>query len=278
MEINLGDEKIVELKTAFALEELQDKAMAKRVEAFGQMARLIQRPKPEDIEITTVQKRLEPFWYAAATARYAYERRHTYQVNVRSEVKSVAIYDQPHPVSPDRVGTFALEGVESCVEEFRQELILDAIRGNEAKMDKYLNLPQATVPSLADLEKNGTIVVAPEIRGSFVVRKLIPLLMRTFQADRILEEKISVDLVSLYYRPVFAVEYLWKGKDKKQVLEFDGITGEAKAESGQLKSRVVRVLENDTLFDIGADVVGTVLPGVNVAVKVGRFAARQALK
>ncbi len=36
--------------------------------------------------------------------------------------------------------------------------------------------------------------------------------------------------------------------------------------------------ENDVLFDIGADAVGTVLPGVNVAIKLGRLAARKVVK
>ncbi len=278
MEINLGVEQIVELQTAFSLEELQEKAALKRESAFGQMAKLIQRPKPEDIEVGTVQKRLEPFWYAAATARYAYERRRPYQVSVGQEVQSVELYGHAHPVSADRGRAFSFEGTESCVEEFRQELTLDAIRGNETKMDKYLGLPKVTIDNIGDLEKTGAVVVAPEIRGSFVVRKLVALLMKTFQADRVLEERIDVEQISLFYRPLFAVEYLWKARNKRQVLEFDGLTGESKPETGELKSRVVRVLENDTLFDIGADVVGTVLPGVNVAVKVGRFAARQALK
>jgi len=84
--------------------------------------------------------------------------------------------------------------------------------------------------------------------------------------------------VTLYYHPIFAIEYLWKVKDKKQVVEFDGLTGEIKAESGEIKKKVVGVLENDALFDIGADAVGTVFPGVNVAIKLGRLAARKTIK
>ena len=38
------------------------------------------------------------------------------------------------------------------------------------------------------------------------------------------------------------------------------------------------VLENDDLFDIGADAVGTFVPGANIVIKLGRLAARKALK
>jgi hypothetical protein len=102
--------------------------------------------------------------------------------------------------------------------------------------------------------------------------------MRTFQADRIDEERIDVEDVVLYYRPVYAVEYAWPAKQKRQVLEFDGVTGEAKAEPGKIVQRVAQVLENDTLFDIGADTVGTIVPGANIAVKLGRLAARKAIR
>ncbi len=278
MDINLGTEQIVELSAVFSPAQIQEKALAKRVDAFGQMAKLIQRPKPEDIEITTTQKRLEPFWYASATARYVYDRRATFRVPVSSEVQSVKLGDAEYAVGGDKNRTFALPGLEHCVEEMRQELLLDAATGKEVKLEKYLTFPKSIVPNIAALEQGGTLVTAPEVRGSFVVRKLVTLLMKTFQADQIHEEKIDVAEVTLYFRPIFAIEYLWKAKDKKQVVEFDGLTGELKAESGEIKKKMVSVLENDALFDIGADAVGTVFPGVNVAIKLGRLAARKTIR
>ena len=278
MDINLGAEQIVELQTAFTPEQIQEKALAKRVDAFGQMAKFIQRPKPEDIEISTTQKRLEPFWYATALSRYVYDRRATYRVPVSPEVESVRVEESEYVVSGDKNRTFPLNGMEHCVEEARQEIALDAVSGKDIKIEKYLTFPKTVVADLASLEHSGTLVIAPEVRGSFVVRKLVSLLMKTFQADKIHEEKIDVAEVTLYYRPVFAIEYLWKAKEKKQVVEFDGLTGELKAESGEIKKKVVGVLENDVLFDIGADAVGTVFPGVNVAIKLGRLAARKTIK
>lgn len=278
MEINLGCEQIVELASSFTPEQIQEKALAKRIDAFGQMAKFIQRPKVEDIEILATQKRVEPFWYASATAHYEYTRRHSYHVDVQPEVQMVTLYGQEHPVNGGKSRSFAVEGIEKCLEEIHQELVLDAQRGNEIKYEKYMTFPKNIVADMAALGRDGTLVVPPEVRGSFVVRKLASLLMKTFQADQVLEEKIDVQEVSLYYRPIFAVEYLWKAKDKKQVIEFDGLTGDSKPESGELKKKVVNVLENDALFDIGADAVGTVLPGANIAVKLGRLAARKVMK
>ena len=104
------------------------------------------------------------------------------------------------------------------------------------------------------------------------------MLMKTFQADKINEERIDLEEVILYYRPVYAFEYCWKAKDKRAVVEFDALTGELRAEGGLIKKHVVSVLENDALFDIGADAVGTVLPGANIVVKLGRLAARKVVR
>lgn len=278
MEINLGSEQIIELQTAFTPDQIQEKAIGRRVDAFGQVAKLIQRPKPEDIEIVTTQKRLDPFWYASALARFVYDRRAVYRVPVSPEVQSVKLYENDHVADGEKSRTFAVQGLEHCVEEVREELLVDAVTGKDAKLEKYLAFPKTVVPDVKALEQNGVVVTAPEVRGSFIVRKLVSLLMKTFRADKIHEERIDVSEVSLYYRPIFAIEYLWKAKDKKQVVELDGLTGEWKAESGEIKKRVVRVLENDVLFDIGADAVGTLFPGVNVAIKLGRLAARKTIK
>ncbi len=275
MEINLGDEQIIELQPAFTAEQIHDKALAKRLDAFGQMAKLIQRPKLEDIVITTTQKRLEPFWFGAATARYVYDRRQTYHVEVAPEVQSINLYGNDLAATQRNV---TLDAIAHCIEESRQEMILDAQKGNAANFEKHLTALKNPVTEIAALNADGTLVIAPEVRGSFVVRKLVTALMKTFQADKIHEERIDVEHLILYYHPVFAIEYHWPAKDKKQVLDFDGLTGEFKAESGELKKKVVSVLENDALFDIGADAIGTVLPGVNVAVKLGRLAARKVIK
>ncbi len=278
MDINLGDEKIIELVSSYSAEEMQERAMTKRIDAFGQLARFMQRPKPDEIVIAQTEKRYEPFWYGSARARYSYDRRHRYEVPVAPEVQSTTFYEHDHPVLRDHGAYFQLNALEHCVEEIKRELMLDPVRGEERDYGKYLTFPKNEVPSLDALQVGGTVVIPPEVRSSFLVRKLVQMLMRTFQADKIHEERIDVDQVALYLRPVYAFEYYWKAREKRQVVEFDALTGEIRAEGGQIKKQVVNVLENDALFDIGSDVVGTFVPGANIAVKVGRLAARRVIR
>lgn len=279
MEINVGVERIVELEKTYSAEQIQGLAMTKRVDAFGQMARLFQRPRPEDIEIATVQKRYEPFWFAAASARYVYDRRHTYRIDVAPEVHAVTLQGTELPVVEGRTRSVEVEAVNQCVEEQRRELLVDATRGDEAPdLRKYLTYQKTELDGLAKLEQEDAVVVPPTVMSSFVVRKLAASLMKTFHADVVREERIDVEEVILYYRPIYAVEYVWKAKDKRQVLEFDALTGESRAEATQIKKQVMRALDNDTLFDIGADTLGVLIPGSNVAIKVSRFAVRKALR
>jgi hypothetical protein len=279
MEINLGSQRVVKLRDTYGPDQVQGLALTKRVDAFGQMAKLFSRPRPEDIEVGPAQKRYEPFWYASAKARYAYDRRHVYQVEVPAGVQAVTLLGTELPVAAGRAGTFELQATNFCVEEESRELLVDGTRGEESPdLRRYLTHEKEEVDDLAVLEQGGAVVTQPAVLGSFVVRKLVTSMMKTFHADLIREEKIDVDELTLYYRPVYVVEYWWKAKDKRQLLDFDALTGEARAEPTQVKRQVLRVLENDTLFDIGADTLGMVVPGSNVAIKVSRFAVRKAIR
>lgn len=276
MDINIGEEKIVELISPFTADIIQDKANAKRVDAFGQLVKFMQRPKPEEVEIVATQKRFEPFWFGSARAVYKYDRRHRYTVPVAPEVRAATFYEHEHPVESGQA--FQFEALEHCEEELQRELLLDPEKGVEGDFRKYLNFPKQDTENLEALQSEGAVVISPEIRSSFLVGKLTQLLMKTIQADKILEQHIDVKEIILYYHPIWAFEFLWKARDKRSVVEFDALTGETRAAPGQIKKHIVRVLDNDDLFDIGADIVGTFVPGANIGVKLGRLAARKALK
>jgi hypothetical protein len=252
MEITLEEQRILELRATYSAEQIRGLALNKRVDAFGQMAKLFQRPKPEEIDIITTQKRYEPFWFARGAARYSYDRRHVYRVPVGPEVSSVTFLGKDFTAPDDARGAFELDAVDHCLEEVQRDLILDAVRGEDAvELRKYLSYETVPVDNLALLERDETLVVPPAVRGSFVVRKLISALIKTIQADVVHDERIDVQEVTLFYRPVYAVEYFWKTKDKRQVMEFDALTGDMRTDSAQIKKRTTQTLEGEALFDIG---------------------------
>ena len=78
----------------------------------------------------------------------------------------------------------------------------------------------------AALATDGTIVLAPEHRASFVVRQLLGRMLKPVQADVVVEEVLTLEASDLYYRPIWAFEFHWAPKDKTGVLEIDGLTGQ----------------------------------------------------
>lgn len=279
MEINLGEERIIELVSPYSFNEVHERMIGKKMDAFGALTKLMQRPKWDEIVISGSQMRYEPFWYGSALAHYSYDRRRRYSVEVAPEVQSVTVHGQEHEVRREKTSNFSFEAMEHCVEETRRELMLDPVRGDDRDFSRYTAAPnKRDVPTLEALEQGGALVVPPEVRSSFLVRRLIQALVKTFQADVVKEERIDIDSIYLYFRPVYAFEYHWVPRDKRAVWEFDAVTGEVRTEGGQIKRQMTAVLENDALFDVGSDAIGTIVPGAGVAVKLGRLAARKALK
>ncbi len=114
MEIELADQHVYELDQRLTVEEIRQRAMDRRIGAFGSgLGNLLQRPKPDDIELIASQRRLEPFWHVACQARYVYDRSRDY--TVRPAARRCGGH-RPRPGVLDRrgrrSGTFVLPTLE----------------------------------------------------------------------------------------------------------------------------------------------------------------------
>ena len=131
--------------------------------------------------------------------------------------------------------------------------------------------PHTEVTDTAALAADETIVVAPEQRASAIIRQLLAKLLRPLQADAVFEERLAVEQLELVYRPIVAFEFVLPAKDRRGVVEVDGLTGETKTATS-LRLQITRRVSRDALFDIGADTVGLLVPGGSIAVKLARVA------
>lgn len=276
MEIELADQHVFVLDERLTVDEIRQRAMDRRTGAFGSgLGNLLQRPKADDIELVASQRRLEPFWHVACQARYVYDRSRDYTIPASSpEVRQVTVHGEEYPINA-AAGGFVLPTVEHCREEFSAELFVDGVTGATVTDAAGIATgPRQEVEDLTGLGGEDTIVLAPEQRASFVVRQLLGSMMKPVQADRIIEESMTLQNIDLYYRPWWAFEFHWKPKDKKAIVELDAVTGLMRP--GQaLAARVSKMVNRDALFDIGADTVGLLVPGGSIAVKVARLAIDQ---
>lgn len=266
MNVELAEERVFVLPDPSSMEEAETKAWAKRVDAFGTIARmsgLLSKPKEEEYELVYKERRLQPFWRLSATATYAYERKKIYSIKVAPEVASVHVAGADQAVSG---GQIAVEGLESCKEQTHKEFLYDGLsKAQRADLSVYLKAEgaPATQESLDELAKAGTIVVPPQAKSSMIVREVVAGMLAKIDADRVLEETVRLEAVDLYYRPVYAFRYRRQGKEA--VVEFDAVTGVAKPGGATFETYLGKLLEPEFLFDVTVETANVFFPGATLA-------------
>ncbi|HLK26582.1 MAG TPA: hypothetical protein VKT30_18155 [Caulobacteraceae bacterium] len=267
MNVELAEERILVLPDPTTMEAAEQRAWAKRMDAFGALARMsgfLSKPKDEEFELTYKERRLQPFWRLSAHATYAYERRKTYAVKVASEVQSVEIAGETKAISR---GEFTLSGLETCREETSKEFLYDGLAQGapNAELAAYLKYDPRVVTE-AELEamaKSGLIVVPPQAKASMIVREVVAAMLSKIDADRVTEETVRLDCVDLYYRPIYAFRYRRAGKEA--VLELDPLTGAIRPGGATFETYLGKILEPRFLFDVTVETANIFFPGATLA-------------
>lgn len=157
---------------------------------------------------------------------------------------------------------------EACVAEVEATLYLDGLRRRvrPAMLQGYVERKQATEHG----EMARTDAVINQLPAAAVIEQTRVRLTETpIEAHSILSDTTVFSRMHLYYRPVYAFEFSWTVKEGRiGVIEIDGLSGEVIENGEWLRDKIGSVLNRDTLFDLGADVAGSVLPGGGIVVKV----------
>ena len=271
MDISLGDEEIFRLLPLIDMEKAREKAWDKKTTVFGSgLTGLLSRPKAEEVQLTYSECRYEPFWHIVCHVYYEYERRRNYAVPVIApEVKKVTINGTDYQVT-EKPHQFTIDGVEHCIEESGSEIVFDAVRGQQKEWKNYLRYEKEVVSDLARPAPEGNIVVQPEMHASAAVRQVLASMLRPIQADIIHAERVDIERVDLYFRPVYAFEYKWMTKGKTAVAEFDGLTGAMTTGGTTLRQQVEKIVTRDLIFDVGAMGANLLMPGSGIAVRMAK--------
>ena len=86
-------------------------------------------------------------------------------------------------------------------------------------------------------------MVPPQARATAVVRQVMSEVVKPVQAQMIHEERVDVEAIDLYFRPVYAFEYEWAAKNKRVVVEYDALTGEIRAGGKRLGDQIRGMLD-----------------------------------
>jgi len=277
MDISLAPEKAFSYIPRYTLEVAQDRCEQKKIGLVaGTMGSLLSRPKLTDIQITSIENRLQPFWLITISARTRYDRNNAYNVPTSGpEVKAVTVLGQDIDLTEPAKGpsVLSLTVLEHCFEQHHASHTFDALSGSLADMSKYLAYPKNEITDLETYAPDTVLVVPPQVRASAVVRQVMSEVIKPVsQASTILEERVDVEAIELNFRPIYALEYDWAAKNKKSVIEFDALTGEITGDGKKLSNQIKGIVTRDLLFDVTADAVGLIVPGGGIAVKLVKAA------
>jgi hypothetical protein len=272
MDIYLATEHAYHYIPQFSVDIARDRVEQKKMNLVsGTFGAFFSRSKPEELQLATVENRVEPFWLLVASSRTVYDRVSTYTVPVGSEVKSITMLGQELPALPQPKGNpaFTLTGVEHCIQELQTRQTFDGITGTKVDLLKYTNSPKTEIADINTFSPEGILVIPPQVKANAVVRQVTTEVLQPVKnAQTIHEERLNIETVDLNFRPVYAFEYEWAAKNKRVVIEFDPLIGEMRTGGKRWSDQIKGMLTRDLIFDITADAFGTIVPGGSIAVKL----------
>lgn len=272
MEISLAPEKVFVLTPALTPDQARERVDKKKVGLIaGTVGSLFSQPKPEEFRLLGTEGRLEPFWRVAASSHTSYERKATYTVPTSGpEVREVSLAGQTYAATPAQKGpsTLSLTVAEQCEQVLTHEQTFDAVSGAKADFQKYARMDKIEAPDLNQVAPQGVLLVPPQIRATAVVRQVTPEVIKSVSNAHVIHnERVDIEAIELYFRPVYAFEFEWAAKNKRMVIEVDGMTGDMRA-GRKLADQIKNIVTRDLLFDVTADAVGIFVPGGSIAVKL----------
>ncbi len=268
--IKIDGEKLLVCSDVLGMEKARERANEQKTKAFGSLLNLLNRPKPEEIAIVYEEKRFEAFWHIIGASRFEFKRRKAYTVPLEANVQEVTLLGTSFPVAPERK-SLTLDGIERCVETYREEVMIDAGTGQPGNFLKYLTSDNRVLTSTDELTADGTPIIALEAKPAFLVRKILNSLIKPIEADQILDEHIAISELALYFIPVYTFELHWQPKDKRVTVSFDGATGELRPNANKITERLRKSFSNAELFEFGKEIANFV-PGGGLAMMMGKKA------
>ena len=273
MEIYLATEHAYHFIPQFTVDVARDRVEQKKVSLIaGTFGSLFSRAKPEELQLATVENRVEPFWLLEASSRTVYDRARTYVIPVSgSEVKSVSVIGTNFPAVPQPKGesAFTLTGIEHCIQELESRQTFDGITGTKADLLKYSGSTKTEIADINSFAPEGILVVPPQVKANAVVRQVTADVVQPVQnVQTIHEERVDIKTIDLNFRPIYAFEYEWTSKNKRAVIEFDPLTGDIRSGGKRWSDQIKGLVTRDLIFDITADTFGMIVPGGSIAVKL----------
>lgn len=271
MEISLAEEHAYYFVPQISLDVARDRIEKKKASLVaGTFGNLISRPNPNEIQVVSLENRLEPYWVVTAASHTRYDRQQVYTVPIKGEeVREVTVLGQKLTVTSKGSPSLTLNGIEHCVEERRITRFFDGLTGQKEDFNQYQSFTKSAITDLGEFVPEGMLVVPPQMRATAIVRQVLGEAIQPVKNAQIIhEERVDIETIELNFRPVYALEYEWSSKGKRVVVEFDALLGEMHSGGKKWSDQIKGIITRDLFFDVTADAVGMLVPGGSIAVKL----------
>ncbi|MDD5650135.1 MAG: hypothetical protein PHF86_06945 [Candidatus Nanoarchaeia archaeon] len=260
-------------------EEMLEIAEKNKNNTFGLISGIkdtFSREKAE-IKLVKILKRYDPFWHIVAESVVDYERRSKYKVIVGKEVKKLRIgITEFESEEGKKDSTVTFDSTDICHEHRKKEILIDGAVDvknpsnikNDEKFTVYLNDNHKKIKEVEELMKDDVIVVPVILKAAFILRSILQEIINPVSADKILNEKIEIGQLVLYFRPSYIFEYSHSKKNETRYVEVDSITGKVRTVKELEHKKSKEIFTESALFDIGVSALSSLVPGGEATYKL----------
>jgi hypothetical protein len=266
-----GAERVFVFDLVYPMSAAAEQARQKKLGAFGLMAKInpFKRPRDETVLQTKEVLRYEPFWHIVSTREVDYSREIVYPVEIGNAYANKVVIDGKEYSIAEQGGkrTISLPSVEFSHRKIDYAEHLDGLSRvlKKGALANYISKYKVQEQDVLELPE----AIVPQLRLPMLLQRMRQALSaEVINAHEFQEDLTTVEKVHLYYRPVFAFEFIWTTEDKLGVIEVDGLTGEVIENGEWFKEKLAAVTTREMLFEMGSELAGALIPGGGTAVKV----------
>lgn len=273
--------KVYIFEPVYDISAATEQANKKKLDAFGMMAKfnILNKPKDEAVHAARSELRYEPFWFIDSNRRVDYKLLLERKLEVDDEyANSILIDGKTYEIFEDSKKSFVsnekrystLNVQYNCNREIKYKTYIDGL-GRNIKSENYEKLFKNSNYKFKEVEDLTNIdnIINPTFSFSSAIEEMKNSLLREkIISHEILTDDAIVDKIYLYFRPVYAFEFIWSNENKVGIIEIDGLNGEISEKGVWLKDRVSKVMTRDMFFDIGGEIANGMVPGSGVVVKM----------
>ena len=273
--------KVYIFEPVYDISAATEQANKKKLDAFGMMAKfnILNKPKDEAVHAARSELRYEPFWFIDSNRRVDYKLLLERKLEVDDEYANLILIDgKTYEIFEDSKKSFVsnekrystLNVQYNCNREIKYKNYIDGL-GRNIKSENYEKLFKNSNYKFKEVEDLTNIdnIINPTFSFSSAIEEMKNSLLREkIISHEILTDDAIVDKIYLYFRPVYAFEFIWSNENKVGIIEIDGLNGEISEKGVWLKDRVSKVMTRDMFFDIGGEIANGMVPGSGVVVKM----------